>query len=108
MKKKLKNVPSTLKTVALALRKLHGELHRVDSAYAESMEALEAWNRERCAELDRLEEAVCNRYEAIDVTPVEKAPEAVEQSDPTQALLAEVSAVLSEIEKKRQDKHEPH
>lgn len=61
------------KDVKSALQKLKADKARVDEEYEASMTAVKEWEKARHMELDQAEEAMRNRYEAIDVEVEERS-----------------------------------
>ena len=61
------------KDVKSALQKLKADKARVDEEYEAAMTAVKEWEKVRHMDLDQAEEAMRNRYEAIDVEVEERS-----------------------------------
>ena len=83
------------KDVKSALQKLKADKARVDEEYEASMTAVKEWEKARQLDLDRAEEAMRNRYEAIDVEVEERSDELkCDDSDDDKSM----DAFLTEID----------
>lgn len=86
------------KDVKSALQKLKADKARVDEEYEASMTAVKEWEKVRQRDLDQAEEAMRNRYEAIDVEVEERSDELKrddsDDDESMDAFLTEIDSVI--------------